>query len=184
MTVAALRRLLDEIDREGGPRAARHNHLTQPDEGAPQPMSTAPAPTPAPAQLVALRQPAATEEPDKLPVGKLLAWGDQHTDPEVQDQAARARAALVGLRQRYAADRELSLITSEREQLEQRLAELQAREQELAPAKPKKQRKAVDYPAAEVRAWAAANGVDCPDRGRVPKAVVEAWRAATAQASA
>ena len=29
-----------------------------------------------------------------------------------------------------------------------------------------------------VRAWAAANGVDCPSSGIVPKRVVDAWRAA------
>ncbi|MFD7996871.1 hypothetical protein [Streptomyces mexicanus] len=98
-------------------------------------MATAPAAIPAPTPLAAVPQPA-TESPEQLPVGKLLAWGDQHDDPAVQDQAARARAALAGLRQRYAADRELAAITNEAEQLEKRLAELRAREQELAPAKP------------------------------------------------
>ncbi len=148
-------------------------------------MTTAPAhsvPQPT-APLVALRPPAADETPEQLPVSKLLAWGDQHDDPDIQNQAARARAALAGLRQRYAADRELSALTSEEEQLAQRLAEIRARKDELEPAKPKKTRKPVDYPAAEVRAWAAENGVDCPAVGRVPKAVVDAWRAAQSQAS-
>jgi hypothetical protein len=116
---------------------------------------------------------------DQLPVGKLLAWGDAHLDPEIQDQAARARAALAGLRTRYAADQELTAITTEAQQLEKRLAGLRAREQELAPAKTKKARKPVAYPAAEVRAWASANSLPCPAVGRVPKAVVEAWREAT-----
>jgi ATPase subunit of ABC transporter with duplicated ATPase domains len=31
-----------------------------------------------------------------------------------------------------------------------------------------------------IRAWAAANGVECPTRGKVPAAVVEAYRAAVA----
>ncbi|MFF9582464.1 histone-like nucleoid-structuring protein Lsr2 [Streptomyces achromogenes] len=66
----------------------------------------------------------------------------------------------------------------------QRLAEIRARKGELEPAKPKKTRRPVDYPVAEVRAWAAATGVDCPPRGRVPKAVVEAWRAAQQQSGA
>ncbi|MFE7236121.1 hypothetical protein ACFVAF_37015 [Streptomyces sp. NPDC057596] len=191
MTIAGLRALLDEIDRQGGPDAARDNRLHLTDEGAAHPMSTAPAlrPTPLAADVplkdgadVRLKPVPATEDPETLPVGKLLAWGDQHADPDIQDQAARARAVLAGLRQRYATDRELTAITSEREQLEQRLAELQARETELAPAKPKKPRKPAGYPAAEVRAWAAANDVDCPAVGRVPKTVVEAWRAATASA--
>ncbi|MEV6833530.1 histone-like nucleoid-structuring protein Lsr2 [Streptomyces sp. NPDC051133] len=181
MTVAALRRLLDEIDRQGGPEAARQNRLNLPDEGT-QPMSTAPAIPQPPAVDVRLR--SVSEQPaEQISVGQLLKWGDDHSDPTVQDQAARARIALHGLRQRYGADRELTVLTSEEEQLEKRLAEVRARKGELAPAKAKKPRKTVDYPAAEVRAWAAANGHDCPSVGRVPKAVVDAWRAANPAAS-
>ncbi|MGC4918751.1 Lsr2 family DNA-binding protein, partial [Streptomyces albogriseolus] len=103
-----------------------------------------------------------------------------HDDPDVRDQAARARATLTGLRRRHAADQELAAITTEAEQLEQRLAALRAREAELAPSKTAKgKRKAADYPAAEVRAWAKEQGIACPPVGRVPKAVVEAWRKAT-----
>ncbi|MFZ4206804.1 WhiB family transcriptional regulator [Streptomyces griseoincarnatus] len=121
---------------------------------------------------------AATAE--ALPVDQLLEWGDAHTDPEVQDQAARARVALVGLRRRHAADAELTAITSEAEELEQRLAELRARQAELTPAKKTAKKQAVqrDYEPATVRAWAKDNGVDCPASGRVPKTVVEAWRKA------
>lgn len=117
-------------------------------------------------------------EPQPIPVGQLLKWGDEHADPEVQDQAARARLALTGLRRRHAADQELAAISIEAEVLEQRLAELRSRQLELTPTKPKRQRKPVDYPAANVRAWAESHGIDCPPVGRVPKAVVEAWRAA------
>ncbi|MFJ1650059.1 histone-like nucleoid-structuring protein Lsr2 [Streptomyces sp. NPDC088337] len=120
----------------------------------------------------------------QLPIDKLLKWGDDHADPDVQDQAARARIALHGLRQRYSTDLELTSINSEREQLEQRLAELQARQEQLAPPKKAKgKRQPVEYPAAEVRAWAAKNGVDCPAVGRVPKRVVDAWRQATGTTS-
>ena len=166
VTVQALKNLLDEIDQQGGPEAARNNRLHLPDEGTDEPMNT----------TVHAAQAANS---DQLPVGKLLAWGDAHLDPEIQDQAARARTILGGLRARYAADQELTAITSEAAQLEQRLAELRAREQELAPAKPKKTRKPVSYPAAEVRAWASANNIPCPAVGRVPKAVVDAWHEAT-----
>ncbi|MET9815290.1 histone-like nucleoid-structuring protein Lsr2 [Streptomyces sp. NPDC006355] len=182
MTIAALHRLLNEIDDQGGPTAARHNRLHFPDpEGTPEPMTTIASPT---HTIAGLTLPTAPQpaEPQPIPVGQLLKWGDEHDDPEVQDQAARARAALTGLRRRHAADQELAAITSEEEQLAQRLAEIQARKAELTPAKAKKQRKAVDYPAAEVRAWAKANGVDCPPFGRVPKAVVDAWRAARPEA--
>ncbi|MFI5685866.1 histone-like nucleoid-structuring protein Lsr2 [Streptomyces sp. NPDC051636] len=175
MTVRALLALLDEIDREGGPQAARENRLHSPDRG--QPMATAPELTPPTTPIVALHPPTTVDDPEKLPVGKLLAWGDQHDDPEVQDQAARARAALSGLRQRYVTDRELSAITTEEEQLERRLQELRARKGELAP-KPK--RKSPSYDAAAVRAWARSHNVPCPDRGRIPKDVLDAWRADTA----
>lgn len=187
VTVQALKGLLTEIDRQGGPQAARENRLRlDGTDVTGAHMSTAPdhtpASAPAPAALVAVPTPAATGDAETLPVGQLLAWGDQHDDPDVQDQAGRARITLHGLRQRYATDQEMTSLTSEEQQLEQRLAELRARKDKLAPAKPKTKRQPVGYPAREVRAWAKANGHDCPATGRVPKKVVEAWRAATATA--
>ena len=168
---AAERRALPALD---GPKAhviaTLRTLLPAPDERTEQPMND-PQPDPGPPPTT-----AEVVDPAKLPVGKLLAWGDKHADPAVQDQAARARATLAGLRTRYAADQELDAITSEAEELEQRLAQLRARKQELAPAKPGRRKHS--YKAAVVRAWAAANGIDCPKVGRVPKAVVDAWRAA------
>ncbi|MEU9861297.1 WhiB family transcriptional regulator [Streptomyces sp. NPDC047971] len=168
--------------------AALREHLAAHDERNPTTMTTAPAPHPAPVADVQLkagadvRLKAVTEDTTPTPVGKLLAWGEQHTDPEVQDQAARARAALAGLRKRHAADQELTALTSERERLEQRLAELAARESELAPTKAKKKRAAYvrDYEPRTVRAWADANGVECAPVGQIPKRVLDAWRAAAA----
>ncbi|MGW0495074.1 Lsr2 family DNA-binding protein [Streptomyces sp. NPDC003007] len=186
MTIAALRRLLDEIDHQGGPEAARHNRLHLPDDERPhEPMTTAPVRNPAP-PIVDVQLKAAADvqlrEPEQLPVGKLLKWGDEHPDPEVQDQAARARAALTGLRQRHAADQELTAITTEAEQLEKRLAELRARKAELAPTKAKPRRKVQrDYDTREVRAWAAENGIDCPRVGQLPKRVLDFWRASHPQ---
>ncbi|MFF3928605.1 Lsr2 family DNA-binding protein [Streptomyces hirsutus] len=178
MTIAALTRLLDEIDTQGGPDSARQGrlHLTGPQEG-PAPMAAQPVPQLS--SIPDLPLPPAAGEPQPLPVGQLLKWADEHPDPEIQDQAARARAALVGLRKRHAADQELTAITTETEQLEQRLAELRAREAELAP-KPKPKRKSGstvrDYDARTVRAWAAENGMDCSPVGQIPKRVLDAWR--------
>ncbi|EST24511.1 Lsr2 family DNA-binding protein [Streptomyces roseochromogenus] len=157
MTIAALRRLLDEIDQQGGPEAARENRLHLSDE-SPEHMT-------------------ATTEP--LPVGRLLKWADEQPDRDVRDQAARARVALASLRKRYDTDQELTAITTEAEQLKQRLAELLARKEELMPVKPKKRRASPSYEAATVRAWARENSIPCPPLGRVPKAVVDAWLAAT-----
>lgn len=176
MTIAALRALLDEIDHQGGPEAARQNRLDLDDERTPQPMTTAPAP--APSRPIA---PLAKPTTEQLTVGQLLKWGDDHPDPDIRDQASRARIALAGLRKRHATDQELTAITDEREQLEKRLAELQAREAELAPPKPKKRTPHVrDYDTREVRAWADETGVDCPRVGQIPKRVLDAWRAAKA----
>ncbi|MEU2339952.1 histone-like nucleoid-structuring protein Lsr2 [Streptomyces sp. NPDC013172] len=172
MTIVAIRRLLDEIDAQGGPEAARQGRLHLPAEGINEPMNTT-------------MHAAQAANPDQLPVGKLLAWGDAHLDPDIQDQAARARAALAGLRNRYAADQELTAITTEAQQLEKRLAELRAREAELAPAPAKKKRAPVtrDYDTRTVRAWADANGVDCPRVGQIPKRVLDAWRASLPQSA-
>ncbi|MFD8251933.1 Lsr2 family DNA-binding protein [Streptomyces werraensis] len=179
MTLAALRRLLDEIDTEGGPEAARRGRPTTTDHHHQEGPQTMAQPAP---QLPTIDPPlkAVSTEPKPIPVGQLLAWGDQHTDPDVRDQAARARAALVGLRRRHEADAELTAITTEAEQLEQRLAELRQREAELTPTKAKKKRTAParDYDTRTVRAWAAANGIECARIGQIPKRVLDAWRAA------
>lgn len=129
-------------------------------------------------------KPTAQAAAEALPVSSLLAWGDEHPDTDIQDQAARGRAILTGLRKRYAADQELTAITTEAEQLEKRLAELRAREAELAPAKAKTPRRKIDlgYDSRAVRAWAREAGVDCPATGRVPKAIVDQWKAATSPA--
>ncbi|MBP2583362.1 hypothetical protein J3A78_003840 [Streptomyces sp. PvR006] len=162
--------------------AALRELLASFDERTPDPMTT--SPTVANTQVKTgadVRLKAVADDRTSLPVGKLLAWGDEHADPDVQDQAARARAALSGLRKRHAADQELTSLTTERERLEQRLAELAAREAELVPATTKRKRAAHvrDYDSRTVRAWADANGVDCARIGQIPKRVLEAWRAAT-----
>lgn len=186
MTIAALRRLLEEIDHQGGPEAARRNLLRIPEDPQEGPAAMAqPIPT-SPAPDVRLRAGADVRlraaEPPAIPVGQLLKWGDDHDDAEVQDQAARARVLLGGLRRRHAADQELTAITDERAQLEKRLAEIRAREAELTPPKKKGSRRASpSYDAKAVRAWACEAGVACPAVGRVPKAVLDAWRAALAE---
>ncbi|WP_164932301.1 MULTISPECIES: WhiB family transcriptional regulator [unclassified Streptomyces] len=141
-------------------------------EGTPHAVNNSPAIPPAPS--------AGTEQ---LSVSQLLKWGCEHADSDIREQAERARTDLAGLRKRHAADQELTAISTEAQNLEKRLAELRAREAELTPPKQKKSRSRnpVDYPAAEIRTWAKTAGVHCPPVGRVPKPVVDAWRAATRQ---
>lgn len=172
MTIAALLRLLDEIDEQGGPEAARQNRLHLP--GDPQ---EGPSPMAQPIPQSVSMPPA-----EAIPVGQLLKWGDEHPDANVRDQAARARVALTGLRRRHVADQELAAITTEAEQLEKRLAELHARKAELAPTKQKRKTPARDYDTRTVRAWAAEQGVECPRVGQIPKRVLDAWRASLPQA--
>jgi uncharacterized protein YerC/transposase-like protein len=183
MTVQALTDLLDEIDREGGPEAARTNRLHLLSEGTP--MTTAPAtPSIVTPPLAAVPQRAGRTASENVPLGQLLQWADTHADEGIRDQAARARATLTGLRRRYDTDKELTELTTEAEQLEQRLAQLRARQDELAPPKSKARRKQpLDYDAATVRSWAKAHSVECPHVGRVPKSVVDAWRSSSTPAS-
>ncbi|MFF6985639.1 WhiB family transcriptional regulator [Streptomyces sp. NPDC010273] len=176
VTIRALQNLLTDIDSQGGPQAARDNrlHLTTDPQGAPHPMTTDSVPPALPTPA-----PAATAAPAQVPVGKLLKWGDDHAEAKVRKQAAVARAALTDLRTLHAADQELLALAAEAEQLKQRLAQLEARQVELAPRSRKKPSHNRDYDAREVRAWASAAGVDCPRVGQVPRAVLDAWRAAT-----
>ncbi|MGW3152734.1 WhiB family transcriptional regulator [Streptomyces sp. NPDC001089] len=155
------------------PEAAERTDQHMPDTSIPEPAPAA-APTPAPV----------TGASERLPIGQLLKWAADHPDAGIKDQGAQARVILTGLRHRHAADLEAAALATEAEQLEKRLAELRARQAELTPAKPgvKAGRTPVDYPAPEVRAWAAANGYPCAKGGRIRKPVVDAWRAAVAAA--
>lgn len=175
VTVQALQDLLTEIDQQGGPQAARDNRLNLTSETAmPSPDTTS-----HPSHI-------AQATANSLPFTALLKWGDAHPDPEVRDQAARARVVVHGLRARHAADHELTALSDEAEQLEKKLAEIRARQAEIEPKK-KSKRKASshvrDYDTRTVRAWAAEAGVDCPRVGQIPKRVLDAWRAANTTAS-
>lgn len=187
MTVAALLALLDEIARQGGPEAARHNRLCLPDERTPEPMSTAPAPRPAP-PLVGIQPKAdadvrlkplaqVTEEPaPPLPVGRLIAWAADQDDKETRAHAEKARESIKFLRARHQAASRLQHLSDEEARLEEQLAALREQKAQLLP---KKNRAAKSYNAPVVRAWARENNLPVPPAGRVPVAVVDAWRAAT-----
>ncbi|MDT0476218.1 WhiB family transcriptional regulator [Streptomyces sp. DSM 41014] len=178
VTVQARQNLLAEIDADGGPQTARTNSLHHPETEFR--MTTASAPAANSSNETSVPSPP-TAGLEDLPVDGLLAWADAHTDPDIQDQAARARVLLAALAQRRAADTELAAICDETARLEARLAELRAREAELVPHKPKKKRGQgpASGRAAEIRAWARTAGFDCPAVGRVPKTVVDAWATAT-----
>lgn len=171
MTIAALQQLLDdELPHVRRPPAPRLNLPRWSAKEYPDMTTTAEPPTTEPAEF----NPAhviATE------LGDLVAWGDAHTDTEVQALAAQALATVTELYERRQRDAELATVDKELAELEARAEALRARQAQLQPAKPaRKARGHVDYPAAEVRAWAREAGLQCPATGRVPAAIVEAWR--------
>jgi hypothetical protein len=113
----------------------------------------------------------------------LLAWGAAHGDQAVRDHAHAAAAAYTALRRRREVDAELELITAEAAELEQRLAQLRERQSALQPpAKARKTgRQGREYDPRVVRAWAKQHGRSVPDRGQIPKHVLEDWRQHTAR---
>lgn len=121
-------------------------------------------------------EPGRTPETAQLPVDTLLKWAAAHGDKVVRDHADKARASLEILRTRYSADTELARLDGEAARLEAQLEQLRARRAELNPPKGRAPR---SYDAAVVRSWARENGHEVPDRGKVPKKVVDAWKQAT-----
>jgi len=114
-------------------------------------------------------------------VPKLLAWGEDHQDPAVRDNAVRARQLLRDLQARRVTDTEIATLTTEIAEIERRRQELAERLAALqpTPAKPGKANKERDHDPKTVRRWAAENGIEAPRVGSVPRSVVDAWREAT-----
>lgn len=114
-----------------------------------------------------------------MPVGQLLAWAAGHSDAKIRKASGQARDALDILRARHHADEQLKSIDEEAARLEKRLALLREQKAAISPGKSKAAVER-DYEPADVRAWAATQGTDVPPRGRVPKKVLDDWRAAGA----
>lgn len=155
MTIAALRALIDaEL-----PDIVRH---TSPRWRGPEPERT---------DMTA----PSTEQrpvPQLTTIKDLLAWGDRHTNTTVRRHAEQARTHLDALREAQRADTELVRLATEEADLVARLADVRERKVALRPVV----RRSPTFEAAVVRAWARAQGIDCPGHGRVPKDIVAAWR--------
>jgi hypothetical protein len=125
-------------------------------------------PTPAP-------EPLTEEMPE---VADLLTWAAAHDDPAIRAHGEQAAAAVAALRERRVVDAVLNQVTTEINELQERLAALQNRESKLRPKSAGKTRKGQerDYEPSVVRAWGRENGYTVPDRGQIPKKVLEAWR--------
>ncbi|WP_404871042.1 hypothetical protein ACI1MP_38140 (plasmid) [Kitasatospora griseola] len=118
-------------------------------------------------------------------LNELITWGQAHADKEVREHASAVRAGIAALRKRRATDDELHAAQSQIRHLEEQLQALRGRVAELqpAPAKTAPKKRERDYDPKTVRAWAAATGVTVAPAGVIPKAVVDAWREATAEAA-
>lgn len=178
MTIAALRRLLEEEL----PDVPRHPAPLIPHTARKrQTMQQQPRPVPGPqiaqheSRITNHVPTAAAETP--IPIGRVIAWAEQHPTRAVARKGEQARALLGELRQLHAADEELTAADAEEQRLVQQLAELRARKEKLRPTTRRKQA-ARDYVPAEVRAWARANGRDVPAIGTLPRPIVQAWREA------
>lgn len=152
MTIAALRRLIDE------------EHAVAP------PQITARKRKPMPQQPTAPSAGAAAP----LPVGQLLAWAEAHDTRYVVRKAEQARLLLRELRGLYAKDEQRAEADAEEQRLLQQLEDVRARKEQL---RPRRKSSAPGYDQTTVRAWARKNGYTVADRGSIPGPVVEAWRA-------
>ncbi|MFF4902590.1 histone-like nucleoid-structuring protein Lsr2 [Streptomyces sp. NPDC001068] len=123
--------------------------------------------------------PALAQITESLPeVADLLTWAAAHDDTKVRTDGEQAAAVLAALFERRTVDAELEQISSEEKQLEERLAGLRARKNTLQPepAGTKRKRQERDYEPSVVRAWGREHGYAVPDRGQIPKKVLDAWR--------
>lgn len=111
----------------------------------------------------------------------LIAQGQEHSSKRIQAAAKRADEALEKLRDLFAAEQAKAEAQAEIDQLERQLREAKARARGQAVTSPATAVARVDTK--KIRAWAHEHGVHCPDRGRVPKRVVEAYDQAHRRAS-
>lgn len=121
------------------------------------------------------RRPAVAQT-DTDTLANLLDNGDASTRARTRKKAERARALLHELRVILNAEAE------EDERVTQAAAEVERLTRELAEAKARMRGTTTltvgsSISAAELRAWARENGVECPPMGRVPAAVREAYEA-------
>lgn len=123
---------------------------------------------------------------DRVTFETALARAEASNDPKLRKLAATARAALDELMERLINAHQAATLAKQIEQLQQQLAAAQARHKQLVGRKTPGARTVAHSPTtvttdqtaarrADIRAWAARNGHDCPERGRIPNAVTAAY---------
>ena len=129
-----------------------------------------------------VRLPEGIDRTDRLTFETALARAEASNDPKLRKLAATARAALDELMERLINAHQAAALAREIEQLHQQLAAKQARHRELTgrrtvPARlatPRSREDSKERRTA-IRAWAAEQGLQCPDRGKIPNAVTAAY---------
>lgn len=147
-----------------------------------------------PSPVVAAGQPSPPPtQPDELPFAVLINIAKGNPSKRIQSAANRLLDDVDKLRQLLKADQEKNAKRREAQaakakareevkRLEQQLAEAKAKLRGTQPAAPKTPPGDGSATAAEVRAWARSNGVECPAVGIVPGSVRAAYDAALAAA--
>ncbi|MFI9304814.1 histone-like nucleoid-structuring protein Lsr2 [Kitasatospora aureofaciens] len=109
----------------------------------------------------------------------LITWGMEHSNARIQRLADQARTALADLQQ---ARRREQVVTAAEERVRQAEQQLAEARQALRNAKGRPAETTELRPdkaeLAEIRAWAAEHGHQVAPVGLVPRAVVDAYRAA------
>lgn len=131
-----------------------------------------------------VRLPAGAAEPaDRLTFETALARAEASNDPRLRRLAATARAALDELMERLINAHQAATLAREIEQLHEQLVAKQARHRQLVGRKTPGARLVPHTMSREdskerrtaIRAWAAEQGLQCPDRGKIPNAVTAAY---------
>jgi hypothetical protein len=138
-------------------------------------VSAPPAPRPIPAPATAEPEPPKAPKVEAVDtIADLIGRAIATDIPRFVRLADKVQDLLDQLDEQLAEHEKGKKLRAEAEQLEQRLAQIK---RELSPKRatpaPAVPAPAVDSKA--IRAWAAANGVDCPDRGRIPSSVLAAF---------
>lgn len=117
-------------------------------------------------------------------IARLLTDAEASTQHRTRLKAAKLKALAAELDQLLTRERQQAEARAELARLERRRAEL-FRIAGINPRQPATQRTAeLDYPVREVRRWAREQGLPVPSHGRyLPAEVVQAWRAAQAEAA-
>lgn len=159
----------------------------------PRPNATVPAAVP-PAPAAPASEPEPDPEPDAVSepesLEELLGRADRSSDAQTRRLSARARALLVDLRNRLRSEEQRAAAAERVRELERQLAAARtALKAVTAPpgravaAAPATSSGGLGAESKVIREWAARNKVPCPDRGRIPREVVDAYRAAQGEAT-